>query len=233
MTSRVITGDIMEHQLHAEVIPHDLLKIINKMPDNPEYEKLLASSFAYEFGLIDDPEAYSEMMKKLHLIWEEQEKQENHRKGNPIMYARINKAPDKTDLYLSTEMFLRVLEKLPLNLWINGGGPYQSPISVVSHVQEIYICPFERNGIVSAMMPNFDDITFRELRRHNSGEQEMELFYHPTKYGIKDYEVTTLDLESGKRIKSKEDNGLVLRVFPQFNPEMMGMIQSEQKTTLQ
>lgn len=209
---------------NAEKIPDYLLKWVNSRVHDPEEYRLNYLAFATN-ALFGEPD--TDIMKKLYEKDKEKEKRENHIKGNPLNYATIVRSKDGLDLYLDRKSFLRVMRKFPLNLWINGKPPHESPIAARSFAQEITVCPFEQSGEITYFNPNFSDIISEGMDRYNekmcgsahlNGTPVLKYWFYPTKYGVKKYRHNDLNLETGERIISEKDDGLrinlILRHFP-------------------
>jgi hypothetical protein len=167
----------------VEALSAEDLHIINDSSD-PEYEKLMRMIIS---GYSEDGIGCSspQLMQKLSAKSKEDDKQENHETCNPILYATIVKGPKGEDIFLKKESYLQILHKLPVDIWIDGKPPHESPIVARADVGKIIVCPYEPGR--------------KDLNSHATfagGVPGINLQYSPTKYGCRDYKLSDRILET-------------------------------------
>ncbi len=200
-------------------IPDKLVNLANMCEHNQRLDTLMAAALTTKQlnKDIDSDPITEELGKEADKV----EEQFNCVKSNPLKYATIITRPDGEYLYFDEKAFMNVMRSLPVDLWINGKPPFESPIAARSFGQGIYICPFKKNAIVSSVRCRWD-LEFNKIDTFNvekgwmhptyvGGIYSLSLGYHPTRCGTKDYKFWTTF--GGNPRWEKEDNGVNLEIL--------------------
>ncbi|MEE9525432.1 MAG: hypothetical protein V3V78_02380 [Candidatus Woesearchaeota archaeon] len=222
----------------TEQVPDDLVALINDSPPDimaavlAGKESFDKSNEAFEQRL----ESYKDALKResidLGLLDDifprgvDLDTVEGYQKGNPVKHASMDymnlhdgSQVKSSELYFGVETFLRVMRKLPITLWINGKIPYESPITVRSRVQEIFISPSEKGAEITGITSDCD-MEFRELmsarpsdgighQTYVEGIPKLTFMYNPASVGVRNYQHKGHPGE----MKDSVDDPLILSIY--------------------
>ena len=222
--------NIYDYVRKVEKIPDNFLDFVNQRIES-ELEKEV--NFLMKKAIItSDPKILKEFNKKCSMLDKEEEKQENRVKSNPLKYASMMKYSNGEDLLIDRETFLRIMRHFPLDFWINGKPPYESPIAARLNSNEIIVMPYEENAKITGIHANFSgDLFFAGMNicneemvgkclahpTYTNGCAGFKLSFNPTKYGTGDYNIK----RTNELITKENDCGAGLMILLEHVPHFL------------
>ncbi|MFC1723362.1 hypothetical protein ACFL0V_04435 [Nanoarchaeota archaeon] len=178
-------------------------------------------------------------LRRLIRYANKQDKPENHVNVNPLEYATMVRDHLGRDIYLDVNVFMAVMRRFPLSIWINGKPPHQSPIAARANGQKIIVGPYEKREI-HGIYPAYGMIGFDDMAMVSEGGVKgsskivggqcspipdgipcISLSYNPTEYGVTHYQHVGLGSTVETPILSNQDDGISLRILLRHDPKLL------------